>query len=221
MKPQAPEINRIYTGDALQVLSQWPNSFADMVLTDPPYGNDTAYGQARRRIRGDEHPLVGLQGIAATYRMLKRDATAYVFCGAHHVAFLEHFFLRYSRFRIRELLIWNKQQPGFGYTFRRAYECILVLEKGQPHYRTKSISTVMTFPRADTKLHPHAKPLPLLSQLISVSSDPGQIVLDPFAGIGSTCLAAQQLDRQFIGIELDPNFAAIARTRVGPQESAA
>lgn len=209
-----PALDRVHLGDAPRLLAEWPANFVDLVVSDPPYGNNTHYGSARRRIAGDEHPLIGLQGIAATYRLLRRDATAYVFCGPQHVGFLEHFFLRYSKFKLRELICWNKGTPGFGHTFRRQYEFIAVLEKGQPTYRTHVIPTLLTARRASAKQHPHAKPVDLLEKLIAWSSDPGQIVLDPFAGSGSTGVAAANLGRRFIGIEIAPEYAALADARV-------
>lgn len=209
-----PQLDTVHTGDAVRLLNSWPTRFADVVVCDPPYGNDTAYGRKRRRIIGDEHPLVGLQGVAATYRALKSDSTAYVFCSASHVGFLEHFFLKYSQFRIKELLVWDKGRPGFGSTFRRSFECVLVLEKGLPRYRGTAIPTVLAAARADTKLHPHAKPIGLLERLIALSSDPGDVVLDPFAGSGSTGVAANRLGRHFVGIEIAPEYAEIARGRL-------
>lgn len=209
-----PELNQIYTGDALSLMQGWPSECIDLLLTDPPYGNATAYGRARRRIIGDEHPLVGLQAVAASYRLLKRNATAFVFCAPHHLCFLEHFLLRYTPFRLREVLVWDKRQLGFGSVFRRAYECILVLEKGLPYYREKTIPTLLSFPRASTRLHPHAKPVDLLERLIKIGSDPGGLVFDPFAGSGSTCVAASNLERSFIGIEISPDYADLARTRL-------
>lgn len=215
-RPSTPEVNRIYTGDAVSVLGTWPSQFVDLSIADPPYGNGehVAYGRSRRRILGDEHPLVGLQGIAATYRVLKPNTTAYVFCAAPHIGLLEHFVLRYTKFRLRELLVWNKTQPGFGNTFRRAFECIAVLEKGEPRYQGQAISTVLTYRRTSTALHPHAKPLELLERLIQLSSTPDALVLDPFAGSGSTCVAALGAGRRFLGIELSPDYAEIARTRI-------
>jgi DNA modification methylase len=212
--PQTPRTNHIYTGDATALIPTWKSEFIDLLVTDPPYGNATAYGRARRRIIGDEHPLVGLQVIAASHRLLKRNASAYVFCAAHHLGFLEHFFLRYSEFRLRELLVWDKRQIGFGTDFRRAYECILVLEKGRPHYREKSIPTLLSVQRVSTQLHPHAKPVELLERLIRASSDPGGLVFDPFVGSGSTGVASRNLGRHFIGIEISPAYADIARSRL-------
>jgi len=215
MRPQLrPELDCIYTADASALLPTWRAGCVDLLVTDPPYGNgNVGYGVAKRRIAGDENPLVGLRAVAASYRLLKPNATAYIFCGPSHIAFLEHFFLRYSQFRIRELLVWNKGQIGFGSVFRRMHETIMVLEKGTPRYRAQ-MPTVLTVRRADTTLHPHAKPVELLQRLIAASSDPEDVVLDPFAGSGSTAVAAMGLQRRFVGIEIDETHAANARTRL-------
>lgn len=63
-------------------------------------------------------------------------------------------------------------------------------------------------------LHPAQKPLKLMAALIELVTQPGQIVLDPFAGSGTTLLAAKQLDRRFIGYELDPTYAQAAKDRL-------
>jgi len=67
------------------------------------------------------------------------------------------------------------------------------------------------------KLHPTQKPLCVLTPLIQSSSLPGDLVLDPFCGSGSTLLAAREQRRRFIGIELDPRYYAIANERLRAQ----
>ena len=62
--------------------------------------------------------------------------------------------------------------------------------------------------------HPTVKPLKLMSYLITMGSRKGDVVLDPFAGSGTTCVAAKELGRQFIGIELDENYFNIAKERI-------
>lgn len=212
--------NTIYTADAAKLLPSWPTGSVDLLLTDPPYGNDTTYGTGRRRIIGDEHPLLGLQVVASCYRLMKRNATAYVFCGAKHIGFIEDFLMRYTRFRIRELLIWDKRQMGLGLKFRRSFECILVLEKGKPVYRGSALPTLLSVTRVSAALHPHTKPLPLLERLIAASSDLGDVVLDPFAGSGSTLVAAARLGRRYVGVEVAPEYAEIARVRVATESAA-
>jgi len=68
--------------------------------------------------------------------------------------------------------------------------------------------------QAEGRWHPTQKPLALMRQLVAVSTDPGSLVVDPFCGGGTTCLAARQLGRQFIGIERDAEFARKCRQRL-------
>lgn len=68
--------------------------------------------------------------------------------------------------------------------------------------------------KSDHKLHPTQKPLLLMNALIELTTLPGQVVLDPFMGSGSTCLAAKSLNRQYIGFELDKNYFDIAQNRI-------
>ncbi len=67
-------------------------------------------------------------------------------------------------------------------------------------------------------LHPTIKPIPLLKHLIATFSDPGEIVLDPFAGSGTTLVAAKQSGRKYIGIEIDPKYCKIAEERLLQEE---
>jgi len=211
---KSTEIDAVLTGDALSILRGLPDRSVDVVLTDPPYGNNIGYGKARTRIAGDENPLVGLAGIAACYRILKANSTLYSFCDARHLGLAEHFVLRYTTFRLRDVVVWDKMRIAFGHGFRRRHECILVLEKGRPRYRDLALPNVLCYPRPTGQAHPHAKPVELLVRLIETSTDPGDLVLDPFAGSGSTLVAARSCQRHFIGIELDPGYAELARARL-------
>ena len=67
---------------------------------------------------------------------------------------------------------------------------------------------------AEGRWHPVQKPLALMQMLVAVSTNPGDLVVDPFAGGGTTCLAAKQLGRHFIGIERDAEFARRCRQRL-------
>ena len=68
--------------------------------------------------------------------------------------------------------------------------------------------------KGDHGLHPTQKPLLLMNALIELTTLPGQVVLDPFMGSGSTCVAAKSLNRQYIGFELDKNYFDIAQDRI-------
>lgn len=209
-----PLLDRIICGDASRILTRLPNQSIDLIVTDPPYGDNTCYGPRRVRIAGNEHPLLALSVISLAYRALKRNATAYVFSSIRHLDFFQTFFSRYTRFRVREVIIWNKVSMNAWPPFRKQYECILVLEKGHPTYRDPKMLNLLSIKRVRSQAHPHIKPVELIKFLITHSSDKDDVVLDPFIGTGSTALAARELGRHFIGIEINSDYANLARQRL-------
>lgn len=72
-----------------------------------------------------------------------------------HLSFIRSFFAAYSRFRGREVIIWDKVLMGLGSGFRKQYECILVLEKGKPQYRNARMLNILRYPRIRSNVHPH------------------------------------------------------------------
>jgi adenine-specific DNA-methyltransferase len=83
-----------------------------------------------------------------------------------------------------------------------------------PTEHSKALTNVPPCKRVNTAHHPHKEPVELLSTLIAHATAPGNLVLDPFAGSGSTCVAAKHLGRRFIGIEREAKYIAIARNRL-------
>ncbi len=116
-----------------------------------------------------------------------------------------------------ETMIWAAREPGGkGYTFN--YEA---LKAGNEDIQVRSDWTIPLCTgeerlkgRDGKKLHPTQKPEALLARVILSSSRPGDLVLDPFCGTGTTGAAAKRLGRQFIGIERDPAYAAAAEARI-------
>lgn len=78
------------------------------------------------------------------------------------------------------------------------------------------VSDVLPWRYTGNRLHPTEKPVSGLVPLIRAFTRPGDVVLDPFCGSGSTLVAAKQICRHYIGIELDPTLAAAAEARLGP-----
>jgi site-specific DNA-methyltransferase (adenine-specific) len=202
------ETNKIIYGDCIEVMKNISKNSVDLILTDPPYGDNIAYGRNGKSIKNNENPLSNCQALVECYRILKRNRSLYLFTNWKHYPFLTEFILRYTKFNIRHLIIWKKNNFGLGWYFRHQYEMILVLEKGNPKYYLKNFSDVQTCSHINhNKInHPHQKPLDLLEKIIRHSSKRGNLVLDPFAGSGSTCKACKKLDRKWVGIELDKKW---------------
>lgn len=201
-------------GCSLELLNRLPDESVDLVLTDPPYGNNDVYGRSHKSIRGDEHPLNALFALTAVYRLLKDDRVCFCFINVQQFPFVESFVTRYTAFKVRDVLVWDKRRMGFGHAFRKRHELILVLEKGQPSYRSRGQANVVACPRVVRPQHPHQKPVGLLKTLIGHASDQGDTVLDPFMGSGSTAVAARDMNRHFIGFELDADYFKLARQRI-------
>lgn len=208
--------NKIIKGDCLQIMKNIPKNSIDLILTDPPYGDNVAYGTTNKSILNNENPLINCSALVECYRILKKNKSIYIFTNWKHYPFLTEFIIRYTKFRIRHLIVWKKHNFGLGWAFRHQYEMILVLEKGKPKYNLKDFSDVQTASHINHNQlsHPHEKPIDLISKIIEHSSKEGDLILDPFCGSGAICKAAQMKNRNFIGIELEEKYVEMAKKRI-------
>lgn len=202
------ETNKILHGDCIKLMRDIPNNSVDLVITDPPYGDNIAYGWNNKTIQNNENPLINCSALFEVYRVLKRNSSLYLFTNWKHYPFLTEFILRYTKFKIRHLIVWKKHNFGLGWAFRHQYELILVLEKGKPKYNLKNFSDVQTATHINHNKdnHPHQKPIDLLMKMIEHSSKEGDLILDPFAGSGATCKACEKMGRKWIGMEIDEKW---------------
>ena len=198
----------------LKSLRELPNESVDLICTDPPYGDNSGYGRSNRMILGNEHPLLGLMALAEGYRILRKNRCCFCFLEAKHLAFIDIFIRRYTSYRVKEYVVWDKKHIGMGQGFRKRHEMILVLEKGRATFNSSALPNVLTCTRVSTSLHPHTKPIDLIGTLIGHATKPGDVVLDPFLGSGTTAIAAKKLGRAFVGIECDERYIRIARQRL-------
>jgi len=208
--------NEIISGDCLQVMKNIPKNSIDLILTDPPYGDNVVYGTTNKSILNNENPLINCSALVEFYRVLKNNRSVYIFTNWKHYPFLTEFIMRYTKFRIRHLIIWKKHNFGLGWAFRHQYEMILVLEKGKPKYNLKDFSDVQTASHISHNqlTHPHEKPIDLITKIIDHSSKLGDLILDPFCGSGAICKAAQINNRKWIGIELDEKYVEMAKEKL-------
>ncbi|MEK6917826.1 MAG: DNA methyltransferase [Nanoarchaeota archaeon] len=210
------ETNKIIKGDCIEFMKTLPNNCIDLIVSDPPYGDNVAYGWNNKTIRNNENPLINCLALVECYRVLKRNRSLYIFTNWKHYPFLTEFILRYTKFKIRHVIVWKKHNFGLGWAFRHQYELIVVLEKGKPKYNLTNFSDVQSSSHINHNelTHPHEKPVDLISKMIEHSSKKGDIVLDPFCGSGSVCVACQETDRDWIGVDLDEKYVEMARGRL-------
>jgi len=208
--------SRIVRSDCIEFMRRMPRNCVDLIITDPPYGDDVAYGYMNKTIENNENPLINCLALAECYRILRKNRSVYNFTNWKHYPFLVEFIMKYTKFKIRHVIVWKKKNFGMGWAFRHQYEMILVLEKGKPRYSLTNFSDVQDseYIVHNSKTHPHQKPLDLISKMIEHSSKKGDLVFDPFCGSGSTCLAAEIKGRKWIGVEKDSNYVRLARKRL-------
>ncbi len=207
-----PGPSGIIHGDCIDVMRRMPSGFADFILTDPPYV--TRYrGRDGRTIANDDNGRWLTPAFAEMHQALKRDAYAISFYGWSKVDLFAAAWHR-AGFRIGGHLVFRKPYTSKKALLSYRHEQAMLLVKGNPPPPLEPIEDVIDWQYSGNKLHPTQKPVGILKPLIRVFSHPGETVLDPFAGSGSTCVAAKTMRRAFIGIELDAGHVATANARL-------
>jgi site-specific DNA-methyltransferase (adenine-specific) len=208
-------------GDFLQHVGELSSGSVDVLLTDPPYGADYKSGRrwasSHRRIEGDESLDSALRltvsAVRALLPALSDSGHVLVFCRWKEEPQLREALAEIEELELRGSLIWVKNEPGMGDlkgTFGPAHERILHLARPSAEMRIR-IGDVITAARLVSKHHPTEKPVELLSTLIEALSEPGDLVVDPFAGSASTLRAAVASGRNAWGCELDATYAQAGR----------
>jgi DNA modification methylase len=205
-------LNRVVHGDCVEIMQQMQPGSIDFIVTDPPY--ITRYrSRDGRTVKNDDNARWLKPAFAQMHRILKPAAFCVSFYGWNKAdLFIDAW--RGAGFRIVGHLVFRKKYPSSTRFLRYQHEQAYVLAKGDVQPPAQPIPDVIDFPYTGNKLHPTQKPVATLKPLIDTFCPAGGIVLDPFAGSGSALVAAQQLGRQFIGIELDVQHHQTATARL-------
>lgn len=224
---------RVEHGDCLEVMRDLAAEgvSVDAIITDPPFIVPTQHYASRAKDNGfrrkwsDISPLVGWfdQVVAAGCELLKPEGHFICFCNADsYAAFYPAVF---SRFDVADCVVWNKQNIGMGRGWRKQHELLIVGRSSQSWFSDATFSTVLNcrVVPTDERTHPAQKPQALIEQIIGHVVPPGGVVLDPFAGSGTTGWAATATGRDAILIEADGEYSARIRSRAAaprPQQEA-
>jgi DNA modification methylase len=213
---QSQFINTITQGNCIQVMAQMPANSVDFILTDPPYLVNYR-DRDGRTIQNDVDDNWLKPAMAEAYRVLKQNRVAVMFYGWTKVdAFFDAW--KAAGFQPVGHLVFRKTYSSKSRFFRYQHEQAYLLAKGRPPLPKQPLADIIDMPYSGNKLHPTQKPVAALAPLIRSFSLPGESVLDPFAGSGSSCAAALLTGRKFIGIELDSEYFNQASARVARVE---
>jgi site-specific DNA-methyltransferase (adenine-specific) len=213
----------IHFGDAIEMMRGLEPASVDMVFTDPPY----------RTISGGKKPAEGFGWhvsvlkendgkifahndvdrfayLSEMFRVMKDGSHAYVMTNNLN---LKDSLIDADRvgFGFHNLLVWRKNTCTANRWYMKEMELVLFLYK-RPAKKINDPGSKQIFESSNIrdKIHPTQKPVDLISHYIKNSSNPGDAVLDPFAGSGSTAVAAELTGRKWITSEIDPEFYEVA-----------
>ena len=212
MKPIESFVNQIIHGDCIQIMQSMPAESVDLAVTDPPYLVKYRPRDGRRCDNDDNDEWLQ-PAFHELYRVLKPNSLCVCFYGWPWVErFMDAW--KAAWFRPVSHLTWVKQHCSRqGYT-RTHHEVGFLLAKGGPKRPQHPPSDVLPWEYTGNELHPNQKPVIGITPLIEAYSKPGDIVLDPFAGSGTTGIAAQACDRRFILVEKVWHHCHVARRRL-------
>lgn len=221
--------------DAVEWLKTLPAESIDLVVTDPAYESlekHRAIGTTTRlkHSKSSSNDWFGIFPNARfgdlfteIFRVLRPHTHFYLFCDAETMFVAKPEAERVG-FRFWKPLVWDKRTIGMGYHYRARYEFILFFEKGKRRLNDLGVADVISVPRVH-RGYPAEKPPAVSEVLIAQSTQPGEIVIDPFMGSGSVGVAAARLGRRFAGTDVNPEAVRLTAQRlresgpvVGPSE---
>lgn len=210
--PSNLPVNSILHGDCIEVMRQMPTSSVDFILTDPPYLVNYR-DRDGRSIPNDADASWLKPAMREAYRVLKQDRVAIMFYGWTKV---DMFFDAWKDAGFQPVghIVFRKSYSSKSRFFHYQHEQAFLLAKGRPPLPKQPLGDVMEMPYSGNKLHPTQKPVPALVPLIRSFTLRGEIVLDPFAGSGSSCAAALLTGRRYLGIEMDDVYFQQAESRL-------
>jgi site-specific DNA-methyltransferase (adenine-specific) len=210
--------------DAVAWLRSFPAASVDLLITDPPYESlekHRAIGTTTRlkHSKASSNDWFAIfpnarfgELFAEVHRVLKKNAHFYLFCDPETM-FVAKPIAEAAGFRFWKPLIWDKRKIGMGYHYRGRYECILFFEKGKRRLADLGVPDVIEAPRVHNG-YPTEKPVAVADVLVRQSSLPGELVVDPFMGSGSTGVAAVRAGRDFAGADNSSSALKISRDRL-------
>ena len=226
-------------GDAVELFKSFGNESIDLIIADPPYNLGKDYGNNHDLKGFDEYISFTREWLTEAKRVLKPNGTIYVFMGVRFISYLYNIMERELELFFNSWIVWHYTQ-GLGKTkgFSPRHDDILVFNKGkefifnldevrvpQKFYRERNNMrganpgdvwefSHVHYSNPNRQNHPTQKPEGIIERIVLTSSNKGDLVLDPFSGSGTTLRVCQQLERNAIGFELNPEYVSMTESRL-------
>ena len=236
-------INKIICGDCLDVMKQVPDESIDLVVTSPPYNLKNSSGNGMKDGRGGKWSKAALingyshhndcmphgqyvewqiRCLKEMHRIIKKDGAIFY----NHKRRVQNGLLQDRQdivegFPVRQIIIWKRKgginfNPGY---FLPTYEVVYLIPK--PNFKlapkANAFGDVWEFSQEMKNDHPAPFPVALIERI--VLSTTAKLILDPFMGSGTTAVVAKGLKRNFIGIDISPEYCKMAKNRLQNNKS--
>lgn len=216
--------SKIIQGDCMDELDSLEENSIDLIVTDPPYFIPANHYNTRKQFKRNFGDLGVMEFffkevIKKMVKVLKDEGRMYLFCnGQSYPIFYYHL---YPYFKSIRPLIWDKKVSINGYHWRHQHELIIFAEMPKSKPIPTGDGDILRYNavKVNDREHPAEKPVDLLKELIKKSTNEGEVVMDCFAGGGSTGLACKELGRIFVGIEKEKEYFDKMKRRIANYQS--
>jgi len=246
--PKEVPVGKIVAGDVLETLPQWPENSVDLVFADPPFNIRYQYDKYRDDLAPHEYLEWTEKWLDQCLRVLKPTGTFWIAIGDEYAAEIRVMMRRRATLRNwvvwrytfgqcckgkfnrghAHLLYFVKDPKNFTFNAdairvpsdrQLKYDDLRANPKGKLPDDVWTFSRVCGTFRERVGWHPCQMPVTLLARIIMACSNPGDVVLDPFAGSGTTLVAAARLGRRWAGVELSEQYTTNALARIKDEGS--
>lgn len=232
----------IVNADSLLKLKEYKDESVDLIIADPPYNLKKDYGANTDDFTHDEYLVFSRTWLSEAKRILKKSGSIYVFMGVRYISYVYHIMEKELGFNFCGWITWHYTQ-GLGKTkgYSPRHDDILYFSKTEKNkFNLDSIRVPQKFYRSVNNMrganpgdvwefshvhycnenrqdHPTQKPEGIIERMVLASSDENDFVLDPFSGSGTTLRVCQQLNRNCIGIEINPEYVENTKQRLNKE----
>jgi site-specific DNA-methyltransferase (adenine-specific) len=209
---------KLLNGDCMDLLDNLEKNSVDIIYTDPPY-IPPEHSKTLTKYKKTLSEMGILESFYKRFiekidRVLKDDGILMLFCNSDsYPMFYIHLFPYVKKMRC---FVWDKISCSLGYTFRHQHELILCGERNEMKCIKCGTGDIFKYKvvKAKDKDHPAQKPVDLHKHILKQIIGENKVVLDPFMGTGSIGVACKELECDYIGFELEPEYFNIAQDKL-------
>ena len=208
----------LFHADCLDIMKEMDDNSVDFTLTDIPYDAVNRDSNGLRNLDKGNADIITFdldEFLKQVYRVTSNSIC--IFCGKEQFSQIYQFFVNIGKGTVRPI-IWEKTNPSpmnGQYIYLSGVEMgVWYKKQGAKTFNAHCKNSVFHYPNGRSKLHPTEKNHDLLRDLIQDNSNERQVIFDPCCGSVAHCLVAEELNRKYIGIELDDKYFNIAADRM-------